>query len=91
VKGINVQDRLVQEAVGPIVDRSRENLGQSDLPIIGVRKKLMEGVTLVSDEADPAGVNTSYYELRAFEQVYPADTDWKAESLKIMHPQTIGS
>ena len=91
VKGINVQDRLVQEGVGPIVDRSRENLGQSDLPIIGVRKKLMEGVTLVSDEGDPAGVSTSYYELRAFEKVYPAETDWKAETLKIMYPQTIGS
>jgi hypothetical protein len=90
VKGINVQDRLVQEAVGPIVDRSRENLGQSDLPLIGLRKKMMEGVALVADEGDPAGVGTSYYELRAFEKVYPAETDWKAETLKLMHPKTSG-
>ncbi len=91
VKGVNVQDRLVQEAVGRRIDRSRENLGQSDLPVIGVRKKLMEGVSLVADGGDPAGVGTSYYELRAFEKVYPAETDWKAETLKLMHPETIGS
>ncbi len=91
VKGINVQDRLVQEAVGPIVDRSRENLGQSDLPIIGVRKKMMEGVALVADGADPAGIGPSYYELRAFEKVYPSETDWRAETLKLMYPQTIGT
>jgi phthalate 4,5-dioxygenase len=35
------QDRAVTESMGPIVDRSKEHLGTSDLAIIGMRRRLL--------------------------------------------------
>ena len=88
IEGVNVQDRAVQEGVGPIIDRSRENLGQSDLPVIGVRKKLMEAVRVVDDGGDPAGAGVSYYGLRAVGRIYDEAIDWRRASLEEMHPET---
>ena len=91
IEGVNVQDRAVQEGPGPIVDRSRENLGQSDMPVIGVRKKLMEAVRTVDAGGDPVGTGTSYYGLRAIGRVYEQETDWRKASLEEMHPETFAS
>ena len=41
ITGINVQDRAVQETMGPIVDRSKEHLGPADRAIIVTRQQLM--------------------------------------------------
>jgi phenylpropionate dioxygenase-like ring-hydroxylating dioxygenase large terminal subunit len=81
------EDRAVQEGAGPIIDRSRENLGQSDMPLIGVRRRLMEAVRVVADEGAPVGTGNSYYGIRALGRAYPRDVDWRAETMKLMHPQ----
>jgi len=44
IRGIANQDHAVTELMGPIVDRSKEILGTSDLPIIQVRRMLLEQV-----------------------------------------------
>lgn len=44
MRGIATQDHAVTETMGPIVDRTREHLGTSDLPIIGMRKILLDSV-----------------------------------------------
>ena len=80
------QDRAVQEGVGPIVDRSRENLGQSDMPLIGVRRRFMESLRVVADGGNPVGTGNSYYGIRAVGRSYPKDVDWRAETLALMHP-----
>ena len=48
--GINVQDRAVQETMGPIVDRSKEHLGPADAAIIAARKLLQQAVRTVASQ-----------------------------------------
>ena len=86
IVGINAQDRAVQEMMGPIVDRSREHLGPADRAIIVARKLLEEAVRTVQDGGDPPGVSSSYYELRAAENVLSADGDWRADLIPRMDP-----
>ena len=73
IQGINQQDRAVQEAMKPIVDRRNEHLGQTDRAIIMTRKLLLNAAKLVQDGGSPPGANDSYYAIRAIEAVLPSD------------------
>jgi phenylpropionate dioxygenase-like ring-hydroxylating dioxygenase large terminal subunit len=90
IPGINQQDRAVQESMGRIVDRSRENLGPADRAVVATRKLLIEAVDTVRQGGDPPGVGTGYYEARAAELVVPQGSDWRRELLPLMNPKTIG-
>jgi phthalate 4,5-dioxygenase len=41
ISGIRAQDAMATESPGPIVDRTREHLGTSDIAIITMRKRLL--------------------------------------------------
>ena len=76
IDGINQQDRALQESMGRIVDRSREHLGPADKAIIQARKLLREAVKAVEAGQSPAGTGTSYYTVKAGENVFARDADW---------------
>jgi len=42
VEGIGMQDASLQESMGPIVDRTRENLVTTDVGIVTTRRALLE-------------------------------------------------
>lgn len=42
ILGIANQDHAATETMGPIVDRTKEHLGTSDLPIIHMRRLLLQ-------------------------------------------------
>jgi phenylpropionate dioxygenase-like ring-hydroxylating dioxygenase large terminal subunit len=73
IQGVNAQDRAVQEAMGPIVDRSKEHLGQTDRAVIMTRRLLLRAIDTVRDGGTPPGLDESYYGLRAIEDVIPAE------------------
>ena len=77
IDGINVQDRAVQESMGPIVDRSREHLGPADKAIIQARRLLLQAIRTVEAGGTPPGVEPTYYTLRPAEAVVPRDADWR--------------
>jgi phthalate 4,5-dioxygenase oxygenase subunit len=77
IDGINVQDRAIQEGMGPIVDRSKEYLGPADKAIIQTRRLLRQAVAAAERGEAPAGTTASYYSLRAAEAVLPRDSDWR--------------
>ena len=77
IDGINLQDRAVQESMGPIVDRSKEHLGPADKAVIQARRLLLEAIRTVRDGGTPRGLATSYYKLAAAEGVLPRDADWR--------------
>jgi phthalate 4,5-dioxygenase len=79
IDGINVQDRAIQESMGPIVDRSREHLGPADKAIIQARKLLREAIRTVEAGGIPGGVQPSYADLRAREAVLPRAADWRRD------------
>jgi len=76
IHGINNQDHAVQESMGPIVDRSREQLGPADKAVIAARQLLLKAISAVEDGGDPRGANSSYYHLRALERILPYGVDW---------------
>jgi phenylpropionate dioxygenase-like ring-hydroxylating dioxygenase large terminal subunit len=77
IDGINVQDRAVQESMGPIVDRSREHLGPADKAVIQARRLLLDAVRTVRDGGTPRGVAATYYALAAAEATLARDVDWR--------------
>ena len=51
------QDHMAWETQGPISDRAREHLGESDRGIIMFRKLLREQIQAVQNGGDPIGIN----------------------------------
>jgi hypothetical protein len=84
IDGINVQDRAVQESMGPIVDRSKEHLGPADKAVIQARRLLLDAIRTVRDGGVPRGVAASYYSLVAAEATLPRDVDWRT----LLAPET---
>jgi phthalate 4,5-dioxygenase oxygenase subunit len=81
VEGVNQQDRAVLESMGPIVDRSKEDLCATDTAVIAARELLLQATKTVLDGGDPPGADDSYYNLRAIEKVLPDGVYW-ADALK---------
>ena len=77
IEGINAQDVAVQESMGAIVDRSRENLTRSDAAIVQARRLLLQATNTVADGGDPPGTGESYYKVRAIERVLPQGVQWR--------------
>ena len=78
IVGVNTQDFAVQEGMGPIVDRSLENLGTSDRPIVTMRRMLLDAVDKVERGEDPPGLDpTTHRNVRAHDSVVPKDADWR--------------
>jgi phthalate 4,5-dioxygenase len=59
IPSVWAQDRACTEGMGAIMDRSREHLGSSDLPVIQMRRMLMRSAReLRRADAEPPGVRT---------------------------------
>lgn len=76
ITGLNNQDQAAQEAMGPIVDRTKENLSASDMAIVSMRKILQQALSTVADGGDPPGLGDSYYKARAVDRVLPEGVNW---------------
>ena len=78
-----LQDAAVQESMGPIVDRSREHLGASDIGIIRVRQRLLDAARrLASEGTDPPGSgDPDAYRLHGCQLILPRGADWRACTL----------
>jgi hypothetical protein len=88
IDGINAQDLAVQESMGPIVDRTRENLARSDMAIVAVRRMLLEASRTVADGGDPPGLGSSYYRVRAIENIVPNEVEWRDALMPEMYPES---
>ena len=54
LSGVSLEDVAVQEAQGPIADRTRENLGAQDIAITTMRRLLLDSAARVADGQPPA-------------------------------------
>jgi phthalate 4,5-dioxygenase oxygenase subunit len=89
IEGINAQDVAVQESMGHIVDRSRENLTRSDMAIVHARRLLLQATRTVADGGDPPGVGDSYYYVRAIERILPPAAKWREALMEEMYPRPV--
>jgi phthalate 4,5-dioxygenase len=77
IKGIAMQDSSLQESMGPVVDRSKENLVSTDNGIIMARRKLKKAVTALRDKGEaPPGVDPAHQRVRSASVVLPPDDPW---------------
>lgn len=69
VTGIGEQDAAVQESMGAIQDRTRENLVGTDNGIILTRQRLAKAVAAVQNGLEPPGRDRASQRVRAFSSV----------------------
>lgn len=74
VEGIAIQDSSLQESMGPIVDRTKENLVSTDNGVIMARQMLRKAVTALRDKGvTPPGVDPAHHRMRSVSVVLPPD------------------
>jgi phthalate 4,5-dioxygenase len=91
VEGIAMQDASLQESMGPIVDRTRENLVSTDNGIIMARHRLLRAVKALTDKDEvPPGADPAHQRVRSAAVVLPRGQAFKdaAKDALIAHPGT---
>jgi hypothetical protein len=78
IQGAAIQDRAVQESMGPIYDRSREHLGVSDKAVVFYRRLLLERIRdMEQGRPLPAHDPSMSFDLRGASIHMPADRPWQ--------------
>jgi phthalate 4,5-dioxygenase oxygenase subunit len=78
VSGFASQDASLQESMGPICDRTKENLVSTDNGIIMARHRLMRAAkALVEKGTIPPGVDPAHHRVRSVSIVLPPDQAFK--------------
>ena len=78
VEGIAMQDASLQESMGPIVDRAKENLVSTDNGIIMARHRLLRAAKALIDKGvTPPGVDPAHQRVRSAAMVLPPDQPFK--------------
>jgi phenylpropionate dioxygenase-like ring-hydroxylating dioxygenase large terminal subunit len=78
VAGFAMQDSSVQESMGPIIDRSKENLVSTDNGIIMARHRLLRAIQALEEKGvAPPGVDTAHQRVRSVAIVLPPDQAFK--------------
>lgn len=77
ISGIAIQDSSLQESMGPIADRTRENLVSTDNGIIMARHRLRKAVQAMQNGVAPPGVEVATHRVRSASIVLPPDVAFK--------------
>jgi len=77
ITGLNTQDCAIQEGMGPIVDRSKEQLGNSDKAIIMMRRLMSDAITTVEEGKNPKGRDPETHAVRPHELIIDEDKTWQ--------------
>jgi phthalate 4,5-dioxygenase len=78
VEGISMQDASLQESMGPIVDRAKENLVSTDNGIIMARHRLLRAAKALADKGViPPGVDPAHQRVRSAAMVLAPDQPFK--------------
>jgi phthalate 4,5-dioxygenase len=77
ISGIAIQDSSLQESMGPIADRTRENLVSTDNGIIMARHRLRKAVQAMQNGVAPPGVDVATHRVRSASIVLPPDVAFK--------------
>lgn len=78
VEGIAMQDASLQESMGPIVDRTKENLVSTDNGIIMARHRLLRAVKALKEKGTlPPGVPLEHQRVRSAAVILAPDQPFK--------------
>jgi phthalate 4,5-dioxygenase len=76
VKGIAMQDAAIQESMGPIQDRSLENLVSTDNGVIMARQRLRRAVQAMQKGEIPDGIDPASHAVRSASLVLPENVSF---------------
>ncbi len=66
IEGIGMQDASLQESMGPIADRTRENLTSTDNGIVMARMRLLKAARALAEKGEtPPGVDPAHHRVRS--------------------------
>ena len=78
IRGVNTQDVALQEGMGPLTDRTLENVGSSDRAILAMRNLLLAATRAVENGQAPRGIDpTNYRTARPHDGLVPKGADWR--------------
>jgi phthalate 4,5-dioxygenase oxygenase subunit len=80
IKGIPTQDMAMWESMGPIVDRSRDKPGSSDVAVVQFRRMMVNAVKRVAEGGPAIGTTEPripHVRLASYEGIVPKSTDWR--------------
>ncbi len=78
VHGIGMQDASLQESMGPVVDRTKENLVSTDNGIIMARHRILRSLKAMREKGTPPpGVDPVHQRCRSASVVLPPDQPFK--------------
>ena len=78
VEGFAMQDASVQESMGRVQDRTRENLVATDHGIVMARRRLLAAANLVQDGKQPPGTDPRHQRVRSASIILPQGVDFTA-------------
>jgi phthalate 4,5-dioxygenase oxygenase subunit len=80
IEGFSNQDMACQESMGPIVDRTHEHLGTSDIAIIRMRRRMLDAVRRFERGEPPLGQaeEIDWSRVRSEQCIMPADQPWQS-------------
>jgi phthalate 4,5-dioxygenase oxygenase subunit len=85
VNGIAIQDASLQESMGPIVNRTKENLVSTDNGIIMARMRLMRAAKALAEKGvTPPGVDPEHHKIRSAALVLPPDQPYRTAASDAM-------
>lgn len=87
-RGISTEDAVIAVSMGPIYDRSKENLISSDLAIVRMRRRLLDSVDRMEQGLEPVGFDIDTGSIEAVDTAPPDGAHWRTlvPSHKIEEP-----
>lgn len=79
LKNFVYEDFIIEESMGPIMDRSKEFLGSSDTVIVRTRRMFLGALDEHAKGVAPFGLDSGidYRSIRALAIRFPRETDWR--------------
>ena len=87
VEGFAMQDASVQESMGPIQDRTRENLVPTDQGIIMARRRLIAAAQGLAKGVQPPGVDPLHQRVRSVSIILPKDAAFAQAAEDALTPE----
>jgi hypothetical protein len=87
IEGFAMQDASVQESMGPIQDRTRENLVPTDQGIIVARRRLIAAAQGLAKGLQPPGVDPKHQRVRSVSIILPKNVAFSEAAEDALMPE----
>jgi phthalate 4,5-dioxygenase len=87
IAGFAIQDASVQESMGRVQDRTRENLVATDNGVIMARRRLATAARDLEKGIEPPAVQPSAHQVRSVSIVLPPEVPFNIAAKEALHPR----